>query len=81
MADNDYTMGPTQVMPDLHGDRPRPITVQAFGRKPVTLADVKNNDGLAWQNMPCGALPYESEALDMGTAADYRGTTAKEATE
>lgn len=79
MADNDMSMGPSQVMPELAGDRPREITTQAFGRKIVTLADVKNNDGLAWQNMPVGAMPYEDESLDMGSTSDYRGSTAKEA--
>lgn len=78
LADNDMDMGPTQVMPDLHGDRPTPVVTQAFGRKPVTLADVKNNDGLAWQNMPVGPC-YEAEGLDMGSSSDYRGSTAEEA--
>lgn len=78
LADNDMAMGPTQVMPDLHGDRPAPVTTQRFGTKPVTLADIKNNDGLAWQNMPVGDC-YEAEGLDMGSSSDYRNSTQKEA--
>jgi hypothetical protein len=81
MADNDMTVGPTQVMPDCHGDRPGAVTAPSYQNgKPVTLADVKNNDGLAWQNMPTGPC-YESEGLDMGSASDYRGSTAKELSE
>ena len=78
LADNDVAEGPTQVMGGVHGDEPRQVVTQAFGRRPVTLADIKNNDGLAWQNMPVGPT-YEAEGLDMGSASDYRGSTAEEA--